>query len=161
MKLRLIQAGYTTFTGEIGHIEFKDGISTQDVMPDFARSLSGIVQTEWVQSAVAAPAVVHVQSLEQHHAPKFAAAPAIGGNAYAGGTLVSGTGTVTGFPTPTYAFQWHLDNSTIDGATHATYVLPQNAIVGSVYSCQVTATNAAGTASEHPAGVTVVVKEHA
>lgn len=55
MKIRLVQAGYTTFTGELGHINFVDGVSVDSVNTDFARSLSGIVQTEVVEEVVAAP----------------------------------------------------------------------------------------------------------
>lgn len=46
MKLRITQAGYQNFTGEMGHIDFKDGVSVEDVPEDFARSLGGIVQVE-------------------------------------------------------------------------------------------------------------------
>lgn len=48
MKLKIVQAGYTTFTGELGHIDFVDGVSVADVHPDFARSLGTIVQVEEV-----------------------------------------------------------------------------------------------------------------
>jgi hypothetical protein len=52
MKLRITQTGYQNFTGEMGHIEFVDGVSVDDVHGDFARSLSGVVQTEEVFSDV-------------------------------------------------------------------------------------------------------------
>jgi hypothetical protein len=48
MKVRITQAGYQNFTGEMGHIDFVDGVSVSDLNPDFVRSLSGIVQVEEV-----------------------------------------------------------------------------------------------------------------
>jgi hypothetical protein len=56
MKLRITQAGYENFTGEMGHIDFFGGVSIHDVNPDFARSLSGIVQTEPVVEITDEPA---------------------------------------------------------------------------------------------------------
>lgn len=47
MKIRITQAGYENFTGDMGHIEFVDGVSVHGVAgTDFARSLGGIVQIE-------------------------------------------------------------------------------------------------------------------
>jgi len=54
MKLKIVQAGYENFTGEMGHIEFKDGVSVLDVHPDFARAIGTIVQVEQVVEAVEA-----------------------------------------------------------------------------------------------------------
>lgn len=51
MKVRIVQAGYQNFTGEMGHIDFVDGESVNDLNPDFVRSLGGIVQIEEVAPA--------------------------------------------------------------------------------------------------------------
>lgn len=51
MKLKITQAGYENFTGEMGHIDFVDGVSVHDVNGDFAKSLGGVIQVEAVVEA--------------------------------------------------------------------------------------------------------------
>ncbi len=72
--------------------------------------------------------------------------PAVSGTAQQGQTLSVTTGTWSGTPTPTYAYQWLRAGAAISGATGSTYLLGFGD-VGSAISCAVTATNAAGSAS--------------
>jgi hypothetical protein len=78
--------------------------------------------------------------------PVNTVAPAVTGTATFGSTLSCTTGTWTGAPTPTFAYQWQRVTTPISGATSSTYVLVA-ADVGSTIRCVVTATNPIGTAS--------------
>jgi RHS repeat-associated protein len=93
--------------------------------------------------------------------PVNTALPAISGTAQEGQTLTASTGSWTGTPTITYAFQWQDCNSAggscsnISGATSSTYALAASDVSHTVVVV-VTATNAAGVASaSSPASATV------
>lgn len=74
-------------------------------------------------------------------------APSVSGSTTVGSTLTSSTGTWGGAPTVfTYAYQWKRAGSDISSATSSTYVTV-SADIGNAVTCQVTATNVAGTAS--------------
>ena len=73
-------------------------------------------------------------------APINTVAPVVSGTATVGQTLSSTTGTWTGAPTPTFAYQWQRAGSNIGSATSSTYVLV-DADAGSAIRCVVTATN--------------------
>lgn len=63
------------------------------------------------------------------------------------GTLLTATtGTWTGNPTPTYAYQWLRGGTNISGATSSTYTL-QVADEGQTITCRVTGTNSEGSAN--------------
>lgn len=79
-------------------------------------------------------------------APSNTVAPAVTGTTTTGQTLTCTTGTWTGDPTITYAYQWKRNGSNISGATSSTYVL-QVADEGTSVKCTVTATNGVGSAS--------------
>jgi hypothetical protein len=79
-------------------------------------------------------------------APVNTVAPAITGTAQEGQTVTCSTGTWTGTPTITYAYQWKRNGSNIGSATNSTYVLV-TADVSQSITCQVTATNGSGSAS--------------
>ena len=78
--------------------------------------------------------------------PANTIAPVISGTGVVGQTLSCSTGTWTGIPAPTYTYQWLRGVSDIPGATSSTYTLVQ-ADATFVITCQVTATNTAGSAS--------------
>ena len=78
--------------------------------------------------------------------PVNTVAPAITGTAQEGETVTCSTGTWTGTPTITYAYQWKRNGSNIGSATNSTYVLV-TADVSQSITCQVTATNGSGSAS--------------
>jgi hypothetical protein len=78
--------------------------------------------------------------------PVNTVAPAITGTAQEGQTVTCSTGTWTGTPTITFAYQWKRNGSNIGSATNSTYTLV-TADVSQSITCQVTATNGAGSAS--------------
>lgn len=79
-------------------------------------------------------------------APVNTVAPAITGTAQEGQTVTCSTGTWTGTPTITFAYQWKRNGSNIGSATNSTYVLV-TADVSQSITCQVTATNGFGSSS--------------
>ena len=94
-------------------------------------------------------------------APANTVLPAITGAAQAGQTLSTSTGTWTGTPTITFAYQWERCNTSgasctnITGATASTYVLA-SADVGSTVRAIVTAANAAGSTAATSAATAAV-----
>jgi hypothetical protein len=78
--------------------------------------------------------------------PVNTVAPAITGTAQEGQTVTCSTGTWTGTPTITFAYQWKRNASNIGSATNSTYTLV-TADVSQSITCQVTATNGSGSAN--------------
>lgn len=78
-------------------------------------------------------------------APSFTVAPAISGVAIIGQVLTSTTGTCSGTAPITYSYQWKRGVTNI-GTNSSTYTLV-TADAGQNITCQVTATNVAGSAS--------------
>jgi hypothetical protein len=76
--------------------------------------------------------------------------PAITGTATAGQTLTASTGTWTGAPAPTYAYQWKVDGVAVSGETASTFV----AVSGTI-TVTVTATNYLGAVTATSAGTVV------
>ncbi len=73
--------------------------------------------------------------------------PVISGSTVVGQTLQATTdGTWTGFPPPTFTYQWNRGGVAISGATASTYTLV-SADLGATITVTVTATNTAGNAS--------------
>jgi hypothetical protein len=88
-------------------------------------------------------------------APVNTTIPTISGTVSIGQVLTSSTGTWTGNPTPTYAYQWQKGVSNISGATSSTYTVLIGD-VGSTLRCVVTATNSVGSASANSANTIAV-----
>jgi hypothetical protein len=88
--------------------------------------------------------------------PSNTVAPVVSGSAYVGATLSSTTGTwnANGATISGYTYQWKRAGSNISGATSSTYVV-QDADSGQSVTCSVTATNAAGTATQGSNGITI------
>lgn len=86
-------------------------------------------------------------------APSNLSAPVISGIQTQGQTLTVSNGSWSGFPPPSFTYQWKRAGSAIGGATSQTYVI-QAADVGQAITCTVTATNASGSASATSASVT-------
>ena len=72
--------------------------------------------------------------------------PVISGNTDVGSTLTCSNGTWNGYPPPTFTYQWYRGTSPISGATTNTYVIQAPAGLPTI-TCQVTATNASGSAT--------------
>ena len=47
MKLKLTAVGYENFTGLFGTIEYVDGLSVSDVMPQTAKRVACVISVEW------------------------------------------------------------------------------------------------------------------
>jgi hypothetical protein len=84
-------------------------------------------------------------SLTQTFLPINSVAPVISGTVTVGQTLTSTTGTWSNTPT-SYGYQWRANSVNITSATSNTFVLTSTQS-GSNMTCNVTATNAAGTAN--------------
>jgi hypothetical protein len=69
--------------------------------------------------------------------------PVISGNPLVGFTLTTTNGTWTGFPAPTFTYQWFSGNTKLNGKTNTTYVT-QAADLGQSITCRVTGTNISG-----------------
>ena len=78
--------------------------------------------------------------------PVNTVAPVISGSTSLGSVLSSTTGTWTGTPTITFAYQWYRGATLITGATSSTYTIVV-ADSAAALTCQVTATNSAGSVS--------------
>jgi sugar lactone lactonase YvrE len=97
-------------------------------------------------------------------APSNTAVPTISGAVHDGGTLSASTGTWSGTPASSYAYQWKSCNSSgeecaaIEGATTAEYALGEGDI-GTTVRVEVTDTNAAGSAHATSAASTKVTAE--
>ncbi len=75
--------------------------------------------------------------------PAGLVAPLVSGSTAPDDTLSSSSGTWSGDPAPSYAYQWLRDGSPIGGATAASYTIAAGDCEHTI-SCQVTATNDAG-----------------
>jgi hypothetical protein len=84
-------------------------------------------------------------------APGNTTPPTISGTAQPGSTLTASKGTWTGYPAPSYTYQWQLCATTctnIAGATSASYATPLNYNnVGKKHDVVVTASSSSGSAS--------------
>jgi hypothetical protein len=89
-------------------------------------------------------------------APVNTALPSIFGDHAPGATLTANRGSWSGFPNPTFTYQWKRDGSSIGGATGTSYVV----LIGDVahtITVTVTATNSQGNASATSAGVVIAL----
>ena len=81
-------------------------------------------------------------------APVNTVVPAITGTNNIGEVLTTTDGTWTGTPAPTFAYQWFRGAAAISGQTATTYTIQSQDLhpTAQAITCQVTATNASGTA---------------
>ena len=79
-------------------------------------------------------------------APVNMAAPVLSGTPSVGQTLSCSQGAWTGFPSPTFSYQWLREGTPIVGSSAGTYVV-QGADQGQELACQVTAMNSLGSES--------------
>jgi hypothetical protein len=98
-------------------------------------------------SATAEPSVSYAAA----EAPAFTAS-SISGSPF-DGQVMTASATVTGTPTPTLSYQWQRNGTNISGATASTLTLDaatQGWVAGDTISCEITATNASGSATAEP-----------
>lgn len=72
MKLRLTQDGFASYTGQMGVVQFVDGLSIADVKPSDAVRMAAVMQCEWEDGS---PANVAQAILDNAHTPAPMAAP--------------------------------------------------------------------------------------
>jgi hypothetical protein len=89
-------------------------------------------------------------------APVNVAAPVVSGEPTVGETLSTTNGLWTGYPLPTFTYQWRADSVDIVGETNNTLLLTSGEL-GAFIDCVVTATNSEGTASQASNSVGPVV----
>lgn len=80
-------------------------------------------------------------------APTMVENPVVSGSSVVGSILSTTDGSWTGFPLPTFAYQWRRDAVDISGATGSAYTTVGPADVGAAIDCVVTATNSQGSAN--------------
>jgi len=71
--------------------------------------------------------------------------PTISGTGSVGSTLTSTTGSWSGYPTPTFTYQWYRGDIPILSATNNSYII-QTDDIGKLIICKVTGTNTSGSA---------------
>lgn len=82
-------------------------------------------------------------SLFSPSAPVNISIPVISGTPIVGNTLTASTGTWSGYPPPSFEYQWNLDGVAIEGETGSTYLVAETDIDGEI-TVTVTATNDEG-----------------
>ena len=89
-------------------------------------------------------------------APVNVSAPAISGTVQQGQTLTTSNGSWTGYPSPSFAYQWKRGGVDISGATSQTYTLVSGDVAENI-TVTVTATNGSGSASATSVAVGPVI----
>jgi surface antigen len=119
-------------------------------LPDEGEVIScDVMATNTAGSRTATSSGVSVPSLPMNHA-----LPGLVGVPKAGDMLECSAGTWSGSPAPTYTYQWLRDGSAILSATDNTYGV-QAADEGHLLSCEVNATNTAGSRKATSAGLAI------
>lgn len=114
------------------------------VVGDSAQNITCVVTaTNTLGSANATSNVITAQS---YSAPVNTIAPVISGTTTLGSVLTSTTGTWTGNPSPTFAYEWYRNGLFIFGATSSTYTLMVGDSNANI-NCVVTAINVLGSES--------------
>jgi hypothetical protein len=68
MKLRLTQSGFEHYTGQMGVIQFEDGLSTGDVLHIDATRVAGVMGAEWENGQPANVSQLYLDAMD-HRAP--------------------------------------------------------------------------------------------
>jgi hypothetical protein len=64
MKLRLTQAGFENYTGQMGVVWFEDGLSTTDVSPIDAVRISAAIGADWEDGSPANVGDMYLNSMD-------------------------------------------------------------------------------------------------
>lgn len=68
MKLRLIQGGFETYTGQMGVVWFENGLSTTEVLPIDAVRIAATIGAEWEDGTAANVGAMYLNNM---HTPAF------------------------------------------------------------------------------------------
>lgn len=68
MKLRLTQAGFENYTGQMGVVQFKDGLSESDVLPIDAIRIAAAIGAEWEDGSAANVGDMYLNNM---HTPAY------------------------------------------------------------------------------------------
>ena len=68
MKLRLTQAGFESYTGQMGVVMFENGLSVGDVLPIDAIRISAAIGADWEDGSAANVGEMYLNNM---HAPAF------------------------------------------------------------------------------------------
>lgn len=72
MKLRLTQAGFENYTGQMGVVMFKDGLSEGDVLPIDAIRISAAIGADWEDGSAANVGDMYLNNMDS---PAFVGRP--------------------------------------------------------------------------------------
>ena len=118
--------------------------TSSDYLQDIVLALGGTVTINgnWMEAWLA------ITGTPPAVAPTNTVAPVISGTNNIGQVLTTTDGTWTGTPAPTFAYQWFRGATAISGQTATTYTIQSQDLhpTAQAITCQVTATNASGTA---------------
>lgn len=64
MKLKLTQAGFETYTGQMGVVMFKDGLSEGDVLPIDAIRIAAAIGAEWEDGTAANVGQMYLNNMD-------------------------------------------------------------------------------------------------
>lgn len=74
MKLRLTQAGFEKYTGQMGVVMFEDGLSVGDVLPIDAIRISAAIGADWEDGSAANVGDMYLNNMD---APAFVGRPEV------------------------------------------------------------------------------------
>ena len=118
--------------------------TSSDYLQDIVLALGGTVTINgnWMEAWLA------ITGTPPAVAPTNTVAPVISGTNNIGQVLTTTDGTWTGTPAPTFAYQWFRGAAAISGQTATTYTIQSQDLhpTAQAITCQVTGTNASGTA---------------
>ena len=118
--------------------------TSSDYLQDIVLALGGTVTINgnWMEAWLA------ITGTPPAVAPTNTVAPVISGTNNIGEVLTTTDGTWTGTPAPTFAYQWFRGAAAISGQTATTYTIQSQDLhpTAQAITCQVTGTNASGTA---------------
>jgi hypothetical protein len=126
--------GYNLSVGR--NAQAADGTAQQRYLPLIKEDGSAVTASNGVAVTAIAEAVSQT-------APANTVQPTVSGTAVVGQTISVNPGTWSGFPAPSFTYQWTRDGADIAGATASTYTLV-TADAGHTVRCRVTADNGVG-----------------
>lgn len=78
MKIKIVEPGNESFTGQLGNVQFADGVSVADVTHAEATAIAAIFRCEWVLQGDEPIPEAKEQTTPEENAPEQPAAEAPG-----------------------------------------------------------------------------------